>query len=132
MHRVLELLANAPSLPTACDDRVKGWIASNVQFHWLPRLRHKQRLRLVRRWFRGRSPAKRDAGFLSASSEAVSEMEITNVVDSEVRRYVIDRTFYDEASNARWIVDFKTAMPAEERVLKRLRSANWPVRRTAR
>ena len=43
VHRVLELLANAPSLPTACDDRVKEWIASNVQFHWLPRLRHKQR-----------------------------------------------------------------------------------------
>ena len=30
-----------------------------------------------------------------------------------MQRYVIDRTFYDEASNARWIVDFKTAMPAE-------------------
>ena len=113
VHRVLELLAHAPSLPTACDDKVNGWITSNVQFHWLPPAQAQAAIEACQALVSRALSCEKGRWILSASSEAVSEMEITKVVDREVQRYVIDRTFYDEASNARWIVDFKTAMPAE-------------------
>jgi len=50
---------------------------------------------------------------LNARSEAYSELELTRLSDNEVTRHVVDRTFYDEASGIRWVIDFKTSEPAE-------------------
>jgi ATP-dependent helicase/nuclease subunit A len=45
---------------------------------------------------------------LSAHGEAQSEFAVTGLLDGELKNFVIDRTFVDEAGT-RWIIDFKTA-----------------------
>ena len=50
---------------------------------------------------------------IASKIEAYSELALTRLTGDEAQRYVIDRTFLDEASGIRWIVDFKTAEPAE-------------------
>ena len=125
VHRVLELLANATSLPTACDDRVNGWISSNVQFHWLPPAEAQMANEACQVLVSQTLSCEKGRWILSTASEAVSEMEITKVVGSEVQRYIIDRTFYDEASNSRWIVDYKTAMPEEGESIEAFEDREW-------
>jgi ATP-dependent exoDNAse (exonuclease V) beta subunit len=54
---------------------------------------------------RGTLEDEKGSWILSAHAEARSEFEISGVVDGEVRRLKIDRTFVD--GSVRWIVDFK-------------------------
>ena len=112
VHRVFELLAREEVLPKAGDGRVNHWIRTNIHFHSLPPAQAQSAFSAVRlvslalscevgRWI------------LNARSEAYSEVELTRLSDNEVTRHVVDRTFYDEASGIRWVIDFKTSEPAE-------------------
>ncbi|KAA1193125.1 AAA family ATPase [Pseudohalioglobus sediminis] len=63
-----------------------------------------------------------DAGgrwLLSAEhADAHSELALTAHLDDQVRDLVIDRTFVDSASGVRWIVDYKSSVPAEGMALE--------------
>ncbi len=48
---------------------------------------------------------------LGPHPEAHSEFRIVFVEGSEVREYIIDRTFFDEQENLRWVIDYKTSCP---------------------
>lgn len=48
---------------------------------------------------------------LAAHDEASSELPLTAVINGEIERVVIDRTFVD-ASGVRWVIDFKTGVHA--------------------
>jgi ATP-dependent exoDNAse (exonuclease V) beta subunit len=47
--------------------------------------------------------------------EAKSEFQLTAWINNRIESLIIDRTFVDE-KNIRWIIDYKTTMPQDERV----------------
>lgn len=49
--------------------------------------------------------------------EAQSEYALTALLDGKIKHIVIDRTFIDE-NGIRWIIDFKTAKPAENQSIE--------------
>ncbi len=56
---------------------------------------------------------KRGQWILEQHKNAESEYAITAEIDGKFQRYIIDRTFIDN-NNTRWIIDYKTAIPADE------------------
>ncbi len=52
---------------------------------------------------------------LQAHSDAQSELALSTLIDNEVKEIIIDRTFIDVAGN-RWIIDYKTAAPHDEKL----------------
>jgi ATP-dependent exoDNAse (exonuclease V) beta subunit len=49
---------------------------------------------------------------LSSHLEAQSEWALSFKADTEIKKYIIDRTFIDE-NNIRWIIDYKISAPEE-------------------
>lgn len=56
--------------------------------------------------------SRRGRWLLSAHAEAASEYPLAGVLDGELVHVVLDRTFVD-ADGTRWVVDYKTSLPAE-------------------
>jgi len=54
----------------------------------------------------------------SAHSSAESEWAIAQVEDDKVSQGFIDRTFIDDASGIRWVIDYKSSRPAETEPLE--------------
>ena len=111
-HRVLELLASAETLPMPDDPQIAVWIERNAQ-------------RLVLRPDRTQIICQRvqwlvaqtlscDIGqwILSSHPDSGVEMSLSCIEESEVKRYVIDRTFLNVSDGIRWVIDYKTGEPA--------------------
>jgi len=111
-HRVLELLASAETLPMLDDPQIAVWIERNAQ-------------RLVLRPDRTQIICQRvqwlvaqtlscDIGqwILSSHPDSGVEMSLSCIEESEVKRYVIDRTFLNVSDGIRWVIDYKTGEPA--------------------
>jgi len=111
-HRVLELLASAETLPMPDDPQIAVWIERNTQ-------------RLVLRPDRTQIICQRvqwlvaqtlscDIGqwILSSHPDSGVEMSLSCIEESEVKRYVIDRTFLNVSDGIRWVIDYKTGEPA--------------------
>ena len=113
VHRVFELLAREEILPKAGDGRLNRWITSNIQFHSLPAPQAQSAHERIGRLVSLALSCEMGRWIIASKLEAYSELELTRLTGDEAQRYVIDRTFLDEASGIRWIVDFKTAEPAE-------------------
>jgi ATP-dependent helicase/nuclease subunit A len=113
VHRVFELLAREEVLPKAGDGRVNHWIKTNIHFHSLPPAQAQSAFERSERLVSLALSCEVGRWILNARSEAYSELELTRLSDNEVTRHVVDRTFYDEASGIRWVIDFKTSEPAE-------------------
>ncbi len=48
---------------------------------------------------------------LNPRADSAAELALTGLVDGELVNLIIDRTFTEESTGERWIVDFKTAIP---------------------
>ena len=113
VHRVFELLAREEILPKAGDGRLNRWVTSNIQFHSLPAPQAQSAHERIGRLVSLALSCEMGRWIIASKLEASSELALTRLTGDEAQRYVIDRTFLDEASGIRWIVDFKTAEPAE-------------------
>lgn len=112
-HRVLELLAKEPSLPAVDDPRVQAWITSNIALHTLTPEQAERAGQRVKELIERALTCETGRWLLSARTEAASELALSRLEGGECKTYVIDRTFMDENTNLRWIIDFKTSEPAE-------------------
>ena len=110
VHRVFELLARAEVLPKAGDGRVNHWIRSNIHPS-LPPAQAQSAFERSERLVSLALSCEVGRWILNARSEAYSELELTRLSDNEVTRHVVDRTFYDEASGIRWVIDLKPVSP---------------------
>ena len=110
-HRVLELLATQPEGPQINELITQSWIANNVRLHGLtPSQASEVQARcqgLIKKAL-GCSTAQ---WILSSRTDAYSEMALNRIEDGECKTYVIDRTFLDDNSGIRWVIDFKTSEP---------------------
>ena len=60
--------------------------------------------------------------FSDQHQHARNEWSLTTNAEGEINTYVIDRTFIDD-NNIRWIIDYKTAIPADNESLSNFLNA---------
>lgn len=61
---------------------------------------------------------KRAQWILHSHHDAQCEWSITHYINNEMQHWIIDRSFIDE-KNTRWIIDYKTAKPAENETIEK-------------
>lgn len=111
-HRVLELLASAETLPMPDDPQIAVWIERNTQRLVLGPDRTQIICQRVQ-WLVAQTLSC-DIGqwILSSHPDSGVEMSLSCIEESEVKRYVIDRTFLNVSDGIRWVIDYKTGEPA--------------------
>lgn len=123
-HRAMERLAQNGPLPTRCTDDLTGnlrWQLRGLGLHGDTLHRAVNRVvALVEATL-----ADADGRWILADTHHTPACELDLLVqqDQEQRQLIVDRTFIDRDTGARWIVDYKTSAPApgepEDRFLER-------------
>ena len=116
-HRILELLAGAETLPTPDDPQVAMWIERNAQSQVLTPDVTQAICQRVQSLIAQTLSCETGQWILSSHPDSGVEMSLSCIEDSEVKRYVIDRTFLNVADGIRWVIDYKTGEPADGEAL---------------
>lgn len=110
-HRVLERLSAHFSLPTEITTEVGTWIRANVINARLNSADAKQIEAACTEMIANTLRCPNGRWLLGKHPEAHSELKMMRREDGEIRRYIVDRTFFDEQEGVRWIIDYKTSSP---------------------
>jgi len=93
-------------------DRYRDRIRQQLCLAGVPRGRLEPCAALVLACLENTLRSERGRWLLAAHEEAASEFALNGVVEGQLVRATIDRTFVDE-EGTRWVVDYKTAAPAD-------------------
>ena len=110
-HRILERLSARNPLPTNITAEIETWIQANCLGANLNKEERATAVIACRDLIIKTLQCPKGRWLLGPHPEAHSEFRIAFVEGSEVREYIIDRTFLDEQENLRWVIDYKTSCP---------------------
>jgi len=110
-HRILERLAAHVSLPTEITAEVRTWIRANVIKARLSSADAEQIEAACTQMIANTLRCPRGRWLLGNHPEAHSELHMIRRENGEIRRYVVDRTFFDQQEGVRWVIDYKTSSP---------------------
>ena len=113
LHRGLELLANLTDLPSKCPNWLRETLAVSLRAQGLTTTHLKDCLVVVISMIDATLSDERGCWLLSNHTDAASELALVYNEDSSQtpRELVVDRTFIDQETGARWIIDYKTSRP---------------------
>ena len=116
MHRALEQLGkHGPPIDVAAYlNSVRGTFAALAAEHELSDADQNRVVTAATAQLEGVLNDADGRWLLAPRVDAAAELALTGLVDGELTNLIIDRTFTDDGTGERWIVDFKTAVPPEE------------------
>ena len=119
LHRGLELLADVTALPVTCPAWLNQAMVVSLRAQGLSATRLMEALAVVVSMVDNTLADDRGRWLLVARLDAVSEWSIVqkNGLADARRELIIDRTFTDEVTGVRWIIDYKTSRPTSDQSL---------------
>ncbi len=119
VHAWLQQIAQ-DGLDEWSDSRLKnqeGLLRAQISSHGIPYNRHEACMGNILKCLINCIGCSRGRWLLSKHPEARCELAINGVIDDELVRAIIDRTFIDE-QGCRWIIDYKTSQPGAGELLE--------------
>ena len=110
-HRIFERLSAQSPLPADITEEITTWIDANILQASLSDSDGERAVTACVELIKNTLQCPRGRWLLGQHPEAHSELQIASVGGPELRNYVIDRTFFDEQENVRWVIDYKTSRP---------------------
>lgn len=115
IHRALELLSLREVLPSTVDDELRGMITFALRQGGLRKPALAERVSAAVGVLDRTLADDRGRWILARHEDAHSELELMAVgPDGSPTTQIIDRTFVDDTTGERWIVDYKTSVPGAD------------------
>ena len=115
IHRALELLSLRKVLPSTVDDELRGMITFALREGGLREQALEDRVSAAVGVLDRTLADERGQWILAQHQDAHSELELMVVgADDAPKTQIIDRTFVDDTTGERWIIDYKTSAPGAD------------------
>lgn len=115
IHRALELLSLRRVLPSTVDDELRGMITFALREGGLREQALEDRVSAAVGVLDRTLADERGQWILAQHQDAHSELELMVVgPDGAPKTQIIDRTFVDDTTGERWIIDYKTSAPGAD------------------